>query len=380
MTSETTLLTDIAGKPAAVVRLGSDATRKTAAAPHGVASPSLESAPVLSDTREANTRRSPLANGTSSPPLNKNERNSRLKFGWQHIHWTFVIVTLLGLLIGVIVTGYLFSKSAQDTDHKDRRGQILNIPASTFFSEQAHNVSLEGTMSLSDFDPFNGNVSFSSGSSTSEARYLFCFYLLNDQTQSNVTSGFETDSPPGSSASQARLTSDPKGQSMRYPFDTYTSTVGIVAAYQLFFNNTILPPDACRNWLTARTAPDCSLTVQQSLAGWHAVSWLLSLAKRAAIRFGGYLRHLALRSPSITERTAWNSHHPNLARCDRIPLEPSHSRAKNKHTKETAKGDRVDPEGESLLDKRGENQLAVPKARIEKVLFCDVLEEFPISQ
>jgi hypothetical protein len=25
-------------------------------------------------------------------------------------------------------------------------------------------------------------------------------------------------------------------------------------------------------------------------------------------------------------------------------------------------------------------QLAVPKARIEKVLFCDVLEEFPISQ
>jgi hypothetical protein len=25
-------------------------------------------------------------------------------------------------------------------------------------------------------------------------------------------------------------------------------------------------------------------------------------------------------------------------------------------------------------------QLAVPKAQIEKVLFCDVLEEFPISQ
>jgi hypothetical protein len=25
-------------------------------------------------------------------------------------------------------------------------------------------------------------------------------------------------------------------------------------------------------------------------------------------------------------------------------------------------------------------QLAVPKAQIEKVLFCDVLEEFPISE
>lgn len=116
--------------------------------------------------------------------------------------------------------------------------------------------------------------------------------MLNDQTQSNVTSGFETDSPPGSSASQARLTSDPvcilflnsviiftspsqNGQSMRYPFDTYTSTVDIVAAYQPFFNNTILPPDACRNWLTAHTAPDCSLTVQQSLAGWHAGMSLL---------------------------------------------------------------------------------------------------------
>lgn len=36
--------------------------------------------------------------------------------------------------------------------------------------------------------------------------------------------------------------------------------------------------------------------------------------ERATIRFGGYLRHLALRSPSITERTAWNSRHPHLAR------------------------------------------------------------------
>jgi hypothetical protein len=36
--------------------------------------------------------------------------------------------------------------------------------------------------------------------------------------------------------------------------------------------------------------------------------------KRATVRFGGYLRHLALRSSSITECTAWNSHHPNLAR------------------------------------------------------------------
>jgi hypothetical protein len=41
----------------------------TTAAPHGVASPSLESAPVLSDTREANTRPL-LANGKMATFIN----------------------------------------------------------------------------------------------------------------------------------------------------------------------------------------------------------------------------------------------------------------------------------------------------------------------
>jgi len=409
------LLTYIAGKPeGAVVRSAGDATRRTAAAPHGVASPSLESAPVLSDTREANTR-PPLANGTSSPSLNKNECNSRLKLGWQHIHWIFVIVTLLGLLIGVIVTGYLFSKSAQATDHKDRRGQILNIPASTFFSEQAHNVSLEGAMSLSDFDPCNGLISTMtiknySFSSTPNAHYLFCFYLLNDQTQSNVTSGLETDSPPGSSASLARLTSDPKGQSTRYPFDTYTSTVVISAAYQVLIPNP--PVDPCRNWLSARTAPDCNLTIQQSLAGWHAgvsllgqptpslqisvkrnsvvvglacllfaVSWLLSLAvcfitifviwHRNESRFDLVatcatllfaLPQLRSAQPGIPTTPIlldaigylWNIAIVGLSMLSLIFYFIA-CLLKNKHTKETAEGDRVDPERESLLDNRGEN-------------------------
>ncbi|KAF8206631.1 hypothetical protein K438DRAFT_1756009 [Mycena galopus ATCC 62051] len=279
MTPETILLTDIGGKPeGAVARSGGDASRRTAAAPRGVASPSLESASVLSDTREANTW-PPLANGTSSSLPNKNERNSRLKFGWQYIHWIVVIVILLGLLIGVIVTGDLFSKSAQAIDHKDRRGQMINISASQFLPEQAHNVSLEGTMSLSDFTPDNGlistmtinNVSFSSGSSLN-ARYVFCFYLSNDQTHLNVTSGYETTSP-GSSASLARVTSDSIGQSMNYPFDTYNATIEIVAAYKPF--NTTPPPGACGTYLISDKAPDCSLTVQQSLAGWHAKVSLL---------------------------------------------------------------------------------------------------------
>ncbi|KAJ7844677.1 hypothetical protein B0H13DRAFT_2676109 [Mycena leptocephala] len=275
-------LTDIAGKSdGAVVRSGEDATRRTEAAPHGIASPSLESVPVLSDKREANTR-PPLATGTSSPSLNKNEPKSRLRFRWQHIHWMIVIVTLLALLAGIIVTGYLFSKSAQAAEHEDRGGQIINIDASEFLAGQAHNVSLEGTMSLSNFDPFTGlistmtinNVSFSPGSSTGP-RYLFCFYLSDDPTDSNVTSGYETQSPPGSSASVARLTSDPIGQSIRYPFDTYTATVNILAAYQDFNTSIPLPPDPCRNYLIPRTAPDCSLTVQQSLGGWHASVSLL---------------------------------------------------------------------------------------------------------
>jgi hypothetical protein len=36
---------------------------------------------------------------------------------------------------------------------------VLDIDASEFLTGQAHNVSLEGTMSLSNFDPFTG-VSF----------------------------------------------------------------------------------------------------------------------------------------------------------------------------------------------------------------------------
>ncbi|KAF7372820.1 hypothetical protein MSAN_00488000 [Mycena sanguinolenta] len=275
---ETVALTDIARKPeGAVVRSGDEATRRTEAdAPHGVASPSLEYPPSLSDTLEVSTK-PPLANGRSSPPLNKNGGNSRLKFCWQHIHGILVIVTLLGLSIGIIVTGYLFSKSAQAKNDMDRRGQTLNISASQFFpdTEQAHNVSLEGTMSLNDFTPVTGlmstmtinNVSFSSG--TPEARYIFCFYLSNDPTESNVTSGFQTHSPLGSSASVARATSDPIGQSLRYPFDTYTSTIDILAIYQVLDPNS-RPRYPCRNYVNWTTAPDCSLTVQQSLEGWHA--------------------------------------------------------------------------------------------------------------
>jgi hypothetical protein len=37
-----------------------------------------------------------------------------------------VIVTLLALLAGIIVTGYLFSKSAQAAEHEDRGGQIIS--------------------------------------------------------------------------------------------------------------------------------------------------------------------------------------------------------------------------------------------------------------
>ncbi|KAJ7832364.1 hypothetical protein B0H13DRAFT_1915041 [Mycena leptocephala] len=377
-------LTDIAGKSdGAVVRSGEDATRRNE-----------ESVPVLSDKREANTK-PPLATGKMSTIIN-NVKNP-----------------------GIIVTGYLFSKSAQAAEHEDRGGQIINIDASEFLAGQAHNVSLEGTMSLSNFDPFTGlistmtinNVSFSPGSSTGP-RYLFCFYLSDDPTDSNVTSGYETQSPPGSSASVARLTSDPIGQSIRYPFDTYIATVNILAAYQDFNTSIPLPPDPCRNYLIPRTAPDCSLTVQQSLGGWHAsvsllgqfnprlqitverdsvviglacllfaVSWLLSLAvcfitifviwhkneprfdlvaTCATLLFA--LPQLRSAQPGIPTTPIlldaigylWNIAIVGLSMLSLIFYFIARV-LKTKNTKETAKGGCVDPEAESLLDNGGEN-------------------------
>ncbi|KAJ7782079.1 hypothetical protein B0H14DRAFT_2630964 [Mycena olivaceomarginata] len=271
---------------------------------------------------------------STASSLNKDGHIRRQRGCCRHAFWIFIIISLLGLVIGTSIAGLQFK-------NREGGGQTFNVSASQIMHTlNTVNGSLPVHISLDDFGPssplkyvLNLDPVHFPNSFPHNASHLFCLFLRDDITGRTLTAslGFN------STFSMATLesTSAVLGESAQYPWDTYNARIQIWDAY--LPHNADTSPPICDNLrMTSKNLSSIgiSLLVQQDLLGFSTTASLdtsnpsmypllnitmkrdnvVIARKGAEIRSGGGMRRFAVCSPWIKDSTTWNSQYPCLAR------------------------------------------------------------------